>query len=78
MAVLNVKFDNILCFDNFEANFTYPKKLVKTTLENEYLSNYPNFRYRKLNVIVGSNATGKTSLISLNRSAAVNATKPTG
>lgn len=62
MAVLNVKFDNILCFDNFEANFTYPKKLVKTTLENEFLCNYPNFRYRKLNIIVGSNATGKTSL----------------
>ena len=62
MAVLNVKFDNILCFDNFEANFTYPKKLVKTTLENEFLNNYPNFRYRKLNIIVGSNATGKTSL----------------
>lgn len=62
MAVLNVKFDNVLCFDNFEANFTYPKKLVKTTLESEYLKDYPNFRYRKLNIIVGSNATGKTSL----------------
>ncbi len=62
MAVLNVEFDNVLCFNNFEANFTYPKKLVKTTLESEYLRDYPNFRYRKLNVIVGSNATGKTSL----------------
>ncbi len=62
MAVLKVQFDNVLCFNNFEANFTYPKKLVKTTLEEEYLRNYPNFRFRKLNIIVGSNASGKTSL----------------
>lgn len=62
MAVLKVKFDNILCFNGFEADFFYPKKLVKTTLENEYLKDYPNVRYRKLNVIVGSNASGKTCL----------------
>jgi len=62
MAVLKVKFDNILCFNNFEADFSYPKKLVNTTLENEYLKDYPNIRYRKLNIIVGANATGKTSL----------------
>lgn len=62
MAVLKVKFDNILCFNNFEADFSYPKKLVKPTLDSEYLNNFPNIRYRKLNVIVGSNASGKTSL----------------
>lgn len=62
MAVLKVKFDNILCFNNFEADFSYRKKLVNTTLEGEYLTNYPNIRYRKLNIIVGANASGKTSL----------------
>ena len=62
MAVLKVKFDNIICFNDFEADFSYPKKLVKTTIDNEYLSNYPNIRYKKVNIIVGSNATGKTSL----------------
>ena len=62
MAILKVKFDNILCFNDFEADFSYPKKLVKTTLDCEYLKNYPNIRYRKLNVIVGSNASGKTCL----------------
>lgn len=62
MAILKVQFDNILCFNNFEADFSYPKKLVKTTLENEFLTNFPSIRYRKLNVIVGSNASGKTSL----------------
>ena len=62
MAVLKVKFDNILCFNNFEANFSYPKKLVKTPLEHEYLINYPNIRYKKVNIIIGSNSSGKTSL----------------
>ena len=62
MAVLRVKFNNILCFDDFDVDFSYPKKLVRTSLENEYLKNYPNIRYKKLNIIVGSNASGKTSL----------------
>lgn len=62
MAILNVKFDNILCFNNFEADFTYPKKLVKSSLDNEYLINYPNIRYKKVNIIIGSNSSGKTSL----------------
>ena len=62
MAVLKVKFDNILCFNNFEADFTYPKKLVKTPLDNEYLINYPNIRYKKVNIIIGTNSSGKTSL----------------
>ena len=62
MAVLRVKFDNILCFNAFEADFTYPKKLVKTPLDNEYLINYPNIRYKKVNIIIGTNSSGKTSL----------------
>lgn len=62
MAVLKVKFDNILCFNDFEADFTYPKKLVNTPLENEYLINYPNIRYKKVNIIIGANSSGKTSL----------------
>lgn len=62
MAVLRVEFDNFLCFDNFSADFSYPKKMVKTNLPNEYLSDFPNVRFKKVNIIVGSNASGKTSL----------------
>lgn len=62
MAILRVEFDNILCFKKFEADFTYPKKLVKSNLENEFLLNYPNIRYKKVNILIGSNASGKTSL----------------
>ena len=62
MAVLNVQLDNILCFNDFKADFTYPKKIVRSPLEYEYLKNYPSIRYKKVNIIIGSNATGKTSL----------------
>lgn len=62
MAVLKVKFDNIICFNDFEADFTYPKKLVKSPLDFEYFKNYPNIRYKKVNIIVGANSSGKTSL----------------
>ena len=62
MAVLRVKFDNILCFNDFEADFSYPKKLVNTTLDNEFLANFPNIRYKKVNILIGANASGKTCL----------------
>lgn len=62
MAVLRVEFDNILCFKNFKADFSYPKKLVNSNLDSEYLQDYPKIKYKKLNIIIGSNASGKTSL----------------
>lgn len=61
MAILKIEFDNFLCFDNFSADFTYPKKLVNSSLKNEYLKNFPNIRFKKVNIIIGSNASGKTS-----------------
>jgi hypothetical protein len=61
MAVLNIELDNILAFKNFKASFVYPKKLVNTSLEGEFFDDYPNLRYRKVNVLIGANATAKTS-----------------
>ena len=62
MAVLRLDLNNILCFNDFSVDFSYPKKLVNSSLQGEYLTNYPHIRYRKVNIIVGSNASGKTSL----------------
>lgn len=62
MAILRIELDNILCFNKFEADFSYPKKIVKSPLGGEYLSHYPSIRYKKVNILIGSNATGKTSL----------------
>lgn len=63
MIILNLKLSNILAFNNFEINFSYPRKLSRSLIKGEYLKSVPSFRYKKLIVLIGSNASGKTSLI---------------
>lgn len=62
MIVLNLKLDKIYGFNNFEINFTYPKKVVNSILDGEHLEGRERFRYKKAVVLMGANATGKTSL----------------
>ena len=61
MVIMDVKADNILCFNNFHINMSYPKKIVDSSINKEFLPARPNFRYKKANIIMGSNASGKTS-----------------
>lgn len=62
MVIMDIKADNLYSFKNFHLNMSYPKKIVDSTINQEYLEDRPNFRYRKVNIIMGENATGKTSL----------------
>ena len=62
MIVLKLDLKGIYGFDEFSINFTYPKKLVKSIIGDEHLEGRERFRYKKINVLMGSNATGKTSL----------------
>ncbi len=62
MIVLNLELKGVYGFDDFSINFTYPKKLVKSIVGDEHLEGRDRFRYKKINVLMGSNATGKTSL----------------
>lgn len=62
MVIMDIKVDNLYAFKNFHINMSYPKKIVDSTIEMEYLESRPNFRYKKVNIIMGGNATGKTSL----------------
>lgn len=61
MIVMNVELHNLFAFENFHINFSYPKKIVNSTIADECLPGKPNFRYKKVNIIMGANATGKTS-----------------
>ena len=61
MVLMNLKLDNYMAFNDFEINMSYPKKIVGNQLV-ENLVNHPNFRFRKLNILMGSNASGKTSI----------------
>lgn len=62
MIIMDVRIDNFYCFKNFRLNMSYPKKIVDSTIQYEYLEDRPNFRYKKVNILMGGNATGKTSL----------------
>ena len=62
MVLLNVELDNILLFNNFSLNLSYPKKIVGSAIEEEHLDGRKNFRYKKVIILMGANATGKTAL----------------
>lgn len=62
MLLMDIKADNLFAFRNFHMNMSYPKKIVDSTIPGEFLAQRPNFRYKKVNIIMGGNATGKTSL----------------
>ena len=62
MIIMNLELDNIYGFKDFKMNFAYPKRIVGSTIENEHLPLRPNFRYKKVNIIMGGNASGKTTL----------------
>lgn len=61
MIVMNVELDNFMSFDGFVMNLSYPKKILNSGIENEFLEGFTNFRYKKVNILMGANATGKTS-----------------
>ena len=62
MIILDLKLDSMYGFEDFEINFTYPKKVVNSIIEDEFLEGRERFRYKKAVILMGANATGKTSL----------------
>ena len=62
MIVLNLELDNLFGFEDFKINFSYPKKVKNSSIKDEFLKDRPNFRYKKVNIILGANSTGKTSI----------------
>lgn len=61
MVILDLKLNNFYAFKNFHINLTYPKKIVNSSIPGEHLLDRPNFRYKKINVLLGANASGKTT-----------------
>ena len=61
VVVLYVRLDNLYAFKDFQLSMTYPKKIVRSSIQNEHLEGRENFRYKKVNIIMGANASGKTT-----------------
>ena len=62
MIVMDVKLNHVYGFDDFHINFTYPRKLSVSLLGSETLEGRDRFRFKKAVILMGTNATGKTSL----------------
>ena len=62
MIILNLTLQGIYGFDDFHINFSYPKKIVNSIIEHEHLEGRERFRYKKAVILMGANASGKTSL----------------
>lgn len=62
MIIMDLKIDNFFAFRNFHMNMSYPKKIVNSYIEDEFLAGRSNFRYKKVNILMGANASGKTSI----------------
>ncbi len=62
MILLNLELKGIYGFNDFHINFSYPKKIVHSIIEDECLKGRERFRYKKAVILMGTNATGKTSL----------------
>ena len=62
MILLNLELKKIYGFENFKLNLTYPKKVVNSIIDAEHLEGRERFRYKKAIILMGANATGKTSM----------------
>lgn len=62
MILLSMSLNHVYGFDDFHISFTYPRKLSVSLIGEETLEGRENFRFKKVVVLMGTNATGKTSL----------------
>ncbi|HDW2202810.1 ATP-binding protein [Klebsiella pneumoniae] len=62
MAFTKIKIDNLFCFENSTLDLSFARSPVNSTLEGEYIDGFEKFYFKKVCVISGANASGKTSL----------------
>ncbi|WP_293649559.1 hypothetical protein [Thiolapillus sp.] len=62
MIFLRLNIDNIYMFKEAAIDFTYPRRLASSLIEGEYMAEFPQVRFKRVCIIMGPNASGKTSL----------------
>lgn len=62
MIITHLYLDNLYGFQDFELDLTYPRKNKQSLLDFEYLENVPTFKFKRVCILMGTNASGKTSL----------------
>ena len=62
MIITRLNIDNLYGFSNIEIDLSYKRKNSKSSIPNEFLPERPNFNFKRVCIISGTNASGKTSL----------------
>ncbi|HFF8551739.1 TPA: AAA family ATPase [Klebsiella variicola] len=62
MAFTKIRIDNLFCFENSVLDLSFTKNPVNSSLEGEYIEGYEKFYFKKVCIVSGANASGKTSL----------------
>jgi len=62
MIYLRLMVDNLYMFKDTVVDFTYPRKNPASTIEHEFLKEFPNIRFKRVCILMGANASGKTTL----------------
>ena len=62
MAFTKIKIDNLFCFENSILDLSFSRSPVNSSLEGEYIEGFEKFYFKKVCVVSGANASGKTSL----------------
>ncbi|MBQ8023904.1 MAG: ATP-binding protein [Succinivibrio sp.] len=62
MILTEIRINNLYCFDDFYVDFSYPRKVIESTIDYEFLEERPKFNIKRFCVIMGTNSSGKTAL----------------
>lgn len=61
MIIMDIKVNNFLAFNNFHMNLAFSKEDENSLIAPETFKDRPNFCYKKVAIINGSNSSGKTT-----------------
>lgn len=61
MIFTRIKLKNISCFKETELDLSYPRKIKDSPIEYEFLEEADNFRFKRVCILMGANASGKTA-----------------
>ncbi|MCG9482123.1 ATP-binding protein, partial [Acinetobacter pittii] len=62
MIITKLYVNNWYSFVDCELDLTYSRKINDSTISYEYLPSFENIRYKRVVILTGANASGKTSL----------------
>ena len=60
MIIMHLHLKNIASFEDVSLDFSYPRRIKNSTIPYESLEGFDNFRFKRVNILMGANASGKS------------------